>query len=215
MDVVLDAIEVRVLGGLMEKELATPEYYPLSLNALVNACNQKTNRLPVLALDADTVSVALGALKEKRIVYQSDASRVPKYWQGFAKQYNLVNREAALLSLLLVRGPQTAGELRSRADNLSAFDSLEQAVQALDNLISTGLVAQMARQPGQKEQRYAHLLAGEPDAAEQVAARPETVVVVRKAENERIAELEQTVATLRQELEALKDTFLAFQRSFE
>lgn len=214
MDVVLDAIEVRVLGSLIEKELATPEYYPLSLNALVNACNQKTNRSPVLALDADTVSETVRALKEKHIVYQSDASRVAKYWQGFAKQYNLVNREAALLGLLLLRGPQTAGELRSRADNLCACDSLEQVTQSLDNLISTGLVVQLARQPGQKEQRYAHLLAGEPEA-EQAAARQETVVVVRKAGDERIAELEQAVAMLREELDGLKSAFLAFQQSFE
>lgn len=215
MDVVLDAIEVRVLGSLIEKELATPDYYPLSLNALVNACNQKTNRSPVLALDADTVSATLRALKEKRIVYQSDASRVPKYWQGFAKQCNLVDREAALLGLLLLRGPQTAGELRSRADNLCACDSLEQATQALDNLISTGLVVQLARQPGQKEQRYAHLLAGDPDMGEQVVAPMETVVRVSGEQAERLAALEQEVILLREEIKNVQNELLLFKQSFE
>jgi uncharacterized protein YceH (UPF0502 family) len=212
MDILLNGIEVRVLGSLLEKELATPEYYPLSLNALVNACNQKTNRQPVLSLDAETVAEALRTLKEQRLVYQSDAGRVAKYWQGFAKQHDLGEGESALLALLLLRGPQTAGELRSRADNLNPFDSLEQVGQTLDSLAATGLVTLLPRRPGQKEQRYTHLLAGEPEPE---SAGPEPVVVVRRADNERLAELEQTVTALREELEQLRDEFLAFRRSLE
>jgi len=173
MDIDLDTIEVRVLGSLMEKELATPEYYPLSLNALINACNQKTNRSPVLSLDEKTVSIALQSLKQQRIVYQSDASRVPKYWQSFAKQNNLNNRESALLCLLLLRGPQTPGELRSRAENMCSFEDLDQVALSLENLMTTGLVAQLARQPGQKEQRFVHLLAVESGNTDQIAALPE------------------------------------------
>jgi len=215
MDIILDAVEIRVLGSLMEKELATPEYYPLSLNALVNACNQKTNRSPVLTLDAETVAGALQSLKQKHLVYQSDAGRVPKYWQDFAKKNNLINREAALLSLLLLRGPQTAGELRNRADTLCPFQSLEEVFLALENLSTTGLVVQLPRQPGQKEQRFAHLLAGEPEVAEQAVTRQEPVMLAREAVDNRIKELEQSVANLREEMELLRDEFVAFRKNFE
>jgi uncharacterized protein YceH (UPF0502 family) len=217
MDGLLDAIEVRVLGSLMEKELATPEYYPLSLNALVNACNQKTNRAPVLVLDAETVADALQSLKQKQLVYQSDASRVPKYWQAFAKQKNLISREAALLSLLLLRGPQTAGELRTRTDNLCSFERLEEVFQSLENLSTTGLVVQLPRQPGQKEQRFAHLLAGEAGAVpvEQAVARQEPVLMARAAEPARIDALEAAVASLQEEIETLKTAFAAFRKEFE
>ncbi len=215
MDIILDAMEVRVLGSLMEKELATPEYYPLSLNALVNACNQKTNRSPVLSLDAETVASALQSLKRQHLVYQSDASRVPKYWQDFAKQNNLINRESALLSLLLLRGPQTAGELRSRAETLCPLQNIEEVFLALENLSTTGLVVQLPRQPGQKEQRYAHLLAGEPETVERVAARQEPVMIVREAADNRIADLEQALTVLRGEMEQLKNEFVAFKKNFE
>jgi uncharacterized protein YceH (UPF0502 family) len=215
MDIMLDAIEIRVLGSLMEKELATPEYYPLSLNALINACNQKTNRSPVLSLEAKQVAVALQSLKEKRIVYQSDASRVPKYWHDFARQNNLIAREAALLCLLLLRGPQTGGELRSRSDTLCAFDTLEEVFHSLENLATTGLVTQLPRQPGQKEQRFAHLLAGAPEPAEQVVARQEPVMMAVEVEQTRIAELEKTVASLKEEMELLKQEFASFRKQFE
>jgi uncharacterized protein len=215
MDTELDAIEVRVLGSLMEKELATPEYYPLSLNALINACNQKTNRSPVLSLDEKAVSNALQSLKEQRIVYQSDASRVPKYWQSFTKQHNLNNRESALLCLLLLRGPQTPGELRSRADNMCFFEDLDQVALSLENLMTTSLVVQMPRQPGQKEQRFAHLLAFESNNTEQVAARPEQVVMERVSAHTRLDTLEQSVAALREEIEQLKNDFSSFKQHFE
>ena len=211
----LDPIEIRILGSLMEKELATPEYYPLSLHALTNACNQKTNRMPVLSLDEQTVSGALQSLKDQRIVYQSDASRVPKYWQAFAKTNNLTNRESALLCLLLLRGPQTPGELRSRADSMCPCESLEQVALSLDNLITTGLVAQLPRQPGQKEQRFIHLLAAESGALEQVATQSQQTVAARTPAGDRLAALEQEMASLREELEQLKNEFITFKQHFE
>ena len=215
MDIILDTIEVRVLGSLMEKELATPEYYPLSLNALINACNQKTNRSPVLSLDESIVVRALQSLKEKHLVYQSDASRVPKYWHDFAKKNNLIRREAALLCLLLLRGPQTAGELRSRTERLCSFENLEEVFQYLENLSGIGFIAKLPRQPGQKEQRFAHLLAGELDTSEQVALRQEATMIAAETDSDRIVELEKTVAYLKEEIEMLKNEFLFFKKEFE
>ena len=215
MAIVLDAIEVRVLGSLMEKELATPEYYPLSLNGLVNACNQKSNRSPVLSLDEKSVAAALLSLKDKHLVYRSDASRVPKYWHDFVKQNNLIRREAALLCTLLLRGPQTAGELRSRTERLCSFENLEEVGQYLDNLAAVGFVAKLPLQPGRKEPRFAHLLAGEPENIDQAAARQEPIMIAVAADNERIAELEKSVAYLKEELEMLKNEFLSFKKAFE
>lgn len=215
MDWELNDIEVRVLGCLLEKELATPEYYPLSLNALVNACNQKSSRQPVLSLAPETVTEALRSLKEMRLVVQSDASRVAKYYQSFGKHYNLVNRETALMGLLLLRGPQTPGELRTRADNLCAFDSLEEVIATLEHLASSSLVVQLPRQPGQKEQRYAHLLAGAPDMASATgaSAQDEAPVVVRRIGGERVEALEERVAQLEEELASLRQAFLTLKQS--
>ena len=215
MDIMLNAIEVRVLGSLMEKELATPEYYPLSLNALINACNQKTNRAPVLSLDEKTVATALLSLKGKHIVFQSDTSRVPKYWQNFSKSNNLIDRETALLAMLLLRGPQTAGELRNRTDNLHPFQDIEEVLTSLENLREAGLIIKMARQPGQKEQRFAHLLAGEPEIGEQLVARQEPVMLALETGNTRLAELERAVVQLQDEIASLKDQFLLFRKEFE
>ena len=215
MNIILDPIEVRVLGSLMEKDLATPEYYPLSLNALVNACNQKTNRSPVLSLDENRVASALQSLKEKHLVFQSDAGRVSKYWHDFFKQNNLIRREAALLCLLLLRGPQTAGELRSRTERLCSFEHIEEVLQHLDNLEGIGFVRKLPRQPGQKEQRFAHLLAGEPENIDQVSPRQEPIMLTVEADNDRIAELEKAVAYLKEEFEALKNEFLSFKKIFE
>ena len=199
MELTLNAIEARVLGSLMEKELATPEYYPLSLNALLNACNQKTNRAPVLALDTETVEAALRSLTDQHLVYRSDAGRVAKYWQAFAKQRNLVAREIALLCLLLLRGPQTPGELRNRAENL----------------ISTGLVTQLPRQPGQKEQRYAQLLGGRIEPPDQAVPPVGTGRAPEPDQPDRLSELEQSLALLRQEFEILRQDFLSLKSSLE
>lgn len=215
MDITLDQTEIRVLGSLLEKELATPEYYPLSLNSLTNACNQKTNRYPVVSLDEETVMVALQSLKKKRLVGQSDTSRVPKYWHDFTKQHNLIRREAALLCLLLLRGPQTAGELRNRTERLCSFASLEEVQQYLENLAEIGFVAKLPRQPGQKEQRFRHLLSGESEQADVMVAGFEMGGGVAATDSERIAELEKTVAALKEEIELLKDQFLSFRKEFQ
>ena len=212
MDFTLDATQVRALGCLMEKELSTPEYCPLSLNALVNACNQKTNRQPVLALDADTVDAALRSLKDQQLVVQSDASRVPKFWQALGKQCHLIDREIALLCLLMLRGPQTAAELRARGESLCAFETPEQAAEALDNLTTTGLIVQLPRQPGQKESRYTHLLGGAAETDEPaatVAAAPAGPSMAA-----RIEQLETTVAGLQEELRLLRQEFTAFRSHF-
>lgn len=215
MDIVLDAIEARVLGSLIEKELATPEYYPLSLNALTNACNQKSNRFPVLSLDEDTVVNAVHSLKKKRLVVQSDSSRVPKYWHDFDKQHNLIRREAALICLLLLRGQQTAGELRSRTERLCSFDSIEEVLQYLDNLAEIGFVVKLPRQPGQKEQRFAHLLSGEPEIMEQIAIRQEPGMTAAGPGPDRIAELERAVVSLKEEIDQLRSEFLALKKELE
>ncbi len=210
MNFTLDAVEARVLGCLLEKEMATPEYYPLSLNALTNACNQKTNRYPVLSLDEARVAEALQALKEKRLAGQSDSGRVIKYWHDFVKHNNLIRREAALICLLLLRGPQTAGELRGRTERLCTFENPQEVQQYLENLADLGFVRKLPRQAGQKEQRFVHLLSGEPDTLEQ-ALVPETV----PAGDDRLAELERTVQRVQEEIEALKNEFLSFKKAFE
>ena len=215
MDIVLDAMEARVLGSLMEKELATPEYYPLSLNALTNACNQKSNRSPVFFLEEDDVVSALQSLKKKQLVGQSVAGRVPKYWHDFVKRNNLIRREAALLCLLLLRGQQTAGELRSRTERLCAFENLEEVLQYLENLSEIGFVRQMPLQPGQKEQRFAHLLSGEPEQLDHLVSRQESGAITAEPAQDRIAELEKSVTFLREEIELLKSEFLAFKKAFE
>ena len=212
MDFTLDATQVRALGCLMEKELSTPEYCPLSLNALVNACNQKTNRQPVLALDADAVGAALRSLKDRQLVVQSDASRVPKFWQALSKQYRLIDRETALLCLLMLRGPQTAAELRARGETLCAFESPEQAAEALDNLTTTGLIVQLPRQPGQKESRYTHLLGGVAETDEPAATVAAALAGPSMAA--RIEQLETTVAGLQEELRLLRQEFTAFRSHF-
>ena len=215
MDIVLNEIEIRVLGSLMEKEVTTPEYYPLSLNGLINACNQKSNRSPVLSFDERTVASTLLSLKEKLLVYQSDASRVPKYWQDFVKQNNLISSEAALLCLLFLRGPQTVGELRNRCERLYSFENLEEVSQSLEDLSKIGFVMKLPLQPGRKEHRFAHLLAGSPGNIEQVAARQEPVMLEVKAENDRIAALEESVAYLKEEIEILRKEFFSFKEEFE
>ena len=215
MDIVIIEIEIRVLGSLMEKEVTTPEYYPLSLNGLINACNQKSNRSPVLSFDERTVASTLLSLKEKLLVYQSDASRVPKYWQDFVKQNNLISSEAALLCLLFLRGPQTVGELRNRCERLYSFENLEEVSQSLEDLSKIGFVMKLPLQPGRKEHRFAHLLAGSPGNIEQVVARQEPAMLEVKAENDRIAALEESVAYLKEEIEILRKEFFSFKEEFE
>lgn len=195
-----------MLGGLLEKEIATPDYYPLSLNALVNACNQKSNREPVVSYDEDTVERALEGLRAKGLAVRITGgdSRVPKHGQRFTEKLNLGRREAALLCVLMLRGAQTVGELRGRAERLYAFDDLEGVESTLNHLAEQALVAKLPRQSGSREARYAHLLAGEIEVAEP----PQPAAVSGgPAPDDRIAALENEFAQLRREFDEFRKRF--------
>ncbi|MFC1523309.1 YceH family protein [Thermodesulfobacteriota bacterium] len=215
MDIILNEIEVRVLGSLMEKSMTTPEYYPLSLSALTNACNQKSSREPVVSYDQKTVVRALDSLKEKQLIVQSDGGRVPKYSEIFTARRNLVDREGAVLMVLFLRGPQTVGEIRGRTERAYPFSELTEVETTLDELSEAGYVRQLPRLPGRKEPRYAHLFAGEPEIDEERIAQPEPAAIEVMAENERIASLEEEVGGLRKDLETLRADFEIFRKEFE
>ena len=214
MDILLNDIEARVLGSLMEKSMTTPEYYPLSLNALTNACNQKSNRDPVAAFDESSVVRALDSLRDKQLVVLSASSRVPKYAEVFVDTRKLVKREAALLMVLLLRGPQTVGELRSRTEKVYRFEDLREVETTLEELAESGYVTKLPRMAGRKESRFAHLLAGEVQV-EFEAPGPEPAAIVVRAENERIAALEEDLQKLRQEFSSLQAEFEKFKKEFE
>ncbi len=210
----LDAAQVRVLGALMEKEAATPEYYPLSLNALVNACNQKSNREPVVAYDEDTVETALGDLREKGLAVRISGHdmRVPKHGHRLAEVLNLGRREGAVLCLLMLRGPQTAGELRGRSERLYQFDGLEAVDACLRRLMEwqpEPLVTRLPRQAGYKEARYAHLLSGEPPAP--AAVQP----AAREGADDPVARLQASVDRLASEVADLKRQLADLRRQLD
>ena len=213
MDFVLDPVEARVLGSLMEKETTTPEYYPLSLNALVNACNQKSNRDPVVSYDEDSVLDAIERLKTKglALTITGAGSRVPKYAHRLSEKLNLGRREAAIICELMLRGPQTTGELRNHADRMHKFDDLEEVEAVLDRMGE--LVTKLPRRPGEKEQRYAHMLSGAPPQAAAVEEASEAAPPGPRGD--RIAALESEVGQLRAELEELKNQFAQFRKQFE
>jgi uncharacterized protein YceH (UPF0502 family) len=208
MDWQLDAAEARVLGALLEKEIATPEYYPLSLNALVNACNQKSNREPVVAYDESTVENALEGLRQKSLAARLTGRdvRVPKHSQRFTEEFNLGRREAALLCLLLLRGPQTVGELRGRSDRLYQFDDLEAVETTLHHLSELGFVVRLTRYSGSREARWAHLLAGQPEAGAE-EGHTASAPGVQPAAADRIATLENQLALLRHEFDEFRKRF--------
>jgi uncharacterized protein len=221
-DKLLNPAEVRVLGSLIEKEITTPDYYPLTLNALANACNQTSNRDPVVSLDEQTVVRALDSLREKRLALQFHGadSRVPKYSHRLGVEAPDLGRpEIAVLCVLLLRGPQTVGEIRGRTGRMHEFASLEEVQAVLDALASRSpdpLVARLPRQTGFKEQRFAHLLAGEVSIpASEQAPRPEPARLAVLQENERLAKLEAEAAVLREEIKDLKRKFAEFQKQFE
>ena len=219
MDQKLTAVEVRVLGSLIEKEITTPEYYPLTLNALVNACNQISNRDPVVSFDEKTVARALEDLREKKLVWMvTGVGRVPKYEHRFAEALKLAEQELAVLCVLMLRGPQTVGEIRGRTGRLYEFKELEEVELTLQALMSAELplVVKLPRQPGTKESRYAHLLSGEVQIEErEVAPRIEPAVIEVRQENEKIAKLEEELAQVRIELSELKQQFVDFKKQFE
>jgi uncharacterized protein len=218
MELRLTATEVRVLGSLIEKDITTPEYYPLSLNALVNACNQKSNREPVLQLDEDAVRDALEGLQQQRMAGPARGadSRVTKYEQRLQEVFNFTRPEIAVLCVLLLRGPQTPGELRGRSERLHRFEALEDVQSALQKLMQREppLAKILPRQPGTKESRYAHLLAGDVVVVEE--SSPVGAPVGRNtADAERIVRLEEEVAELRREFSEIKDQLQRFRKQFE
>ena len=217
MDVILNAIELRVLGSLIEKELTTPEYYPLSLNALVNACNQKSNRDPVLNLEEAEVTRALDSLRFKQFAILSGmGGRVAKYRHALVEKFRFTPAELALVCELLVRGPQTVGELRTRAERMHPFGDIAEVEAVLEELMerTPAVVARLPRQPGRKEPRYCQLFAGEPDltALEQSS---EPIRSRSGADVEKIAKLEEEIAELRQEVAELRQAVAEFKKSFE
>ena len=215
---ILTEVETRVLGSLVEKELTTPDYYPLSLNALVNACNQKSNRDPAMNLNEDAVSQALRSLEKEGLAGPADGmdNRVTKFEHRLQEAFNFDRREIAILCELLLRGPQTPGELRSRAERMHPFNDLGQVQSTLQRLAQREppLVKMLPRQPGTKEARYAHLLSGDVQIQASGAA-PETAVTHRTADGERIARVENELATLQNEVANLKQQLAAFRKQFE
>jgi uncharacterized protein len=218
MDIILNEVETRVLGSLIEKDVTTPDYYPLSLNALVNACNQKNNRDPVMTLDEEAVREALDTLQQKRLAGPTSSadSRVTKYEHRLQEAFNFTRGETAVLCVMLLRGPQTPGELRGRTERMHRFEDLTEVQSTLQRLMQRDppLVRVLPRQPGTKEARYKHLLAGDvEDVAD--APRAPTPVANNSADADRIGRLQDEVANLQKEVTDLKQQFASFRKQFE
>src|SRR6266849_4189127 len=225
VNILLNEVECRVLGSLIEKEITTPEYYPLSLNALLNACNQKSNREPVTNLGEAAVRQALHSLDGQSLVRSVSASdsRVTKYEHRLQEAFNFYRHEIAILCVLLLRGPQTPGELRTRAERMHPFDDLSAVQSSLQHLMKREppLVKVLPRQPGTKEARYAHLLSGDVETFEP-KSEPEVNATTASAEGERLAHLEKEVSALRtdvadfqKDLSDLRQQFAQFRKQFE
>lgn len=220
MNVILTEVEARVLGALLEKEITTPEYYPLSLNALVNACNQKSNRDPAMNLQEDAVRDALRTLQDNSLARSVSAadSRVTKYEHRLQEAFNFDRREAAIFCELLLRGPQTPGELRSRAERMHHFDDLGEVQATLQRLVNRepALVKVLARQPGTKESRYVHLLSEDMETSPRAGAGDSSVPApVPVRQQDRIAQLESELAELHADIANLKQQFAIFRKQFE
>jgi uncharacterized protein YceH (UPF0502 family) len=216
MSTIINEIEARVLGSLVEKQLTTPEYYPLTLNALTAACNQKSNREPVMSLGETELLAAIDSLRDKNLVYlfYGSTSRTVKYKHMLPNVFDLDTAGTAVIALLLLRGPQTVGELRGRSDRLYEFGGLDEVQKTLDELADRAepLVLRLERQPGQKEARYAHLLSGEIDQAMTKVTAP---LRSSGGSNERIEKLENDLESVRSELEQFKQEFAEFRKQFE
>ena len=222
MEIVLSPEEARVLGCLIEKQITTPEYYPLTLNALVAACNQKNNRAPLVMWEERVVVRALDQLRDKKLasMIAEAGARVPKYKHNAAEVIGLDEKDVAILCELLVRGPQTVGELRTRCERMFPFADLAQVQTALDGLATRphgALVAKLPRQPGMKEGRFMQLLCGPAPAVPEgeVALPAEPARLAVQADDERMAKLEQELAAVRQELADLRQQFTDFRKAFE
>jgi len=217
MEMTLEETEVRILGALIEKELTTPEYYPLTLNSLTNACNQKSNRDPVMTLGEEDIVRGLDKLKIKGFArHSAEGSRVPKYCHSLGER--LAPQELAIIAELLLRGPQTLGELRTRGSRMAEFPdiaSVEETIKELQQF-EPPFVTLLQRQAGQKEQRYAHLLSGEPHITiTEHNPAPEAARLKVMAENERITKLEEEISLLKAEVDKLKKVVKEFKAQFE
>ncbi len=215
---ILNAVEMRVLGALIEKDLATPEYYPLTLNSLTAACNQKSNRDPVMALDESDVVRALDSLKLKRYARQSaEGIRAAKYCHSLSENMMLEPVDLAILAELLLRGPQTPGELRTRGERMCPLTDLETVERLLEGLMNPDrpLVCKLPRQAGRKEARFAQLFGGVPEMTEEAAVPMESARRQVMAENERVTKLEEEVAALRSEVVELQRQMAEFKSQFE
>lgn len=218
MEVPLDDTAVRVLGCLIEKDLSTPEYYPLTLNALLNACNQKSNRDPVMALGEVDVIRALDTLRKMQLALLSaEGGRSPKYRHILMERLRLKPAEMALLSELLLRGPQTAGELRSRTERMHQFPDLATVEEALMELSerTPPLVVRLPLMPGRKEQRYMHMFAGSATTTDEACDPHADRRNIPMSGNDRIADLEKEVSSLRSEVAELRRTVEEFKAQFE
>jgi uncharacterized protein len=214
----LTDIETRVVGSLIEKDITTPDYYPLSLNALVNACNQKNNRDPMMALDEDSVAQALATLQEKRLAGPASGadSRVTKYEHRLQEVFNFDRREIAILCVLLLRGPQTPGELRSRTERMYRFEALDDIVSTLDRLSQRQppLAAVLPRQPGTKESRYMQLFSGD-NVARAPSPADSAHTSSRSSDDDRLTHLENEVLELRREVSEMQQQLSTFRKQFE
>ena len=215
MQIPLTPEEIRVLGSLMEKALATPDYYPLSLNALTNACNQKSNRDPVVSYDEEQVEGVATGLIQKGLVQKDSVGRVPKYEETLTRDNSLVPREAAVLCVLLLRGPQTPGAIRSRTARLCTFEDLGALHGVLENLAGYGFTEQLPRLPGHKESRYTHLFSAPEEEGEvPIVKQAPPSETAASSPDSRVEALEKTVEDLRNELLELKTAFQAFKDQF-
>src|SRR5580765_3122708 len=215
----LTPTEVRVLGALIEKQITTPEYYPLTLNSLTAACNQKNNRNPVTSLAESEVDDALFSLRDRNLAYvfHGRTSRGPKYKHVAPEVLQVTPAELAALCVLMLSGPQTVGEIRKRGSGLYEFSGLEEVeetLRALSARESEPLVVKLPRQAGQKEARFAHLLSGEPQIEEAASPSPEPARS-RANDPERLANLEEQIETLNARIEDLTNQFAAFKNQFE
>lgn len=211
----LSAVEARILGSLVEKAFTTPDVYPLSLNALTNACNQTSNRDPVMDLDEESVKWAINSLRQQSLVraIQPSDSRVMKFQHLLAESKGLERSALAALCVLMLRGPQTLGEIKGRTGRLAEFANVTDVEAVLESLMGAGLVALLDRRPGQKEARYAHLLSG-PPAGDSPEPAVEAAAQQLGANIDRIAALESTVEAMRHELTELRARFEEFARQF-
>jgi uncharacterized protein YceH (UPF0502 family) len=215
MDIVLNETEVRILACLIEKEMTTPEYYPLSLNSATNACNQKSNRNPVVSYDQTEVERGLGSLQDKGFVGKmlTPGNRVSKYLHAILDRFDLSRREMAILCELMLRGPQTVGEVCSHTERMATFESLEEVETTLQGLAEHDppLTLKMQRETGRKECRYMHLFMGCAETLHDVTADP---AAIQMSSQEKIQKLEEEIVRLRSELEELKQAFAEFKSQF-